>query len=160
MPLIEWCWEANSRASVGCVTIWVYFAALRRKGKDEGLPDAQKGDVSDLSSIMENVVIAHNTLNEMTWKAIQRWESLHPQTCDKVKLNRFIGRPNDMSPLAWIRQVLGGPTPFDRHDWYVLRDGEEVRYVIDFYFDDTKAGSSEVRVGYDDLPHCAQALYT
>lgn len=26
------------------------------------------------------------------------------------------------------------PPPFDRHDWYVLReDGQEVRYVIDYY---------------------------
>ena len=23
--------------------------------------------------------------------------------------------------------------PFDRHDWVVDRDGEEIRYVIDFY---------------------------
>ncbi len=34
--------------------------------------------------------------------------------------------------------------PFDRHDWFVDRCGEEVRYVIDFYFDDDKAGSPEV----------------
>lgn len=26
------------------------------------------------------------------------------------------------------------PPPFDRHDWYVLREGgQEVRYVIDYY---------------------------
>ncbi len=34
--------------------------------------------------------------------------------------------------------------PFDRHDWFVDRCGEEVRYVIDFYFDDDKAGSPKV----------------
>ena len=38
--------------------------------------------------------------------------------------------------------------PFDRHDWYVDRCGEEVRYVIDFYFDDEKAGSPEVSPTY------------
>lgn len=44
------------------------------------------------------------------------------------------------SPLARVRSWLGGPLPFDRHDWYVDRCGKEVRYVIDFYFDDNKAG--------------------
>lgn len=46
--------------------------------------------------------------------------------------------------MSWV----GGPLPFDRHDWYVDRCGEEVRYVIDFYFDDDKAGSPEVRQTY------------
>ena len=41
---------------------------------------------------------------------------------------------------------LGGSLPFDRHDWYVDRNGQEVRYVIDFYFDEEKAGSSDVSV--------------
>ncbi len=45
------------------------------------------------------------------------------------------------SPLARIRHWLGGPLPFDRHDWYVDRCGQEVRYIIDFYFDDNKAGA-------------------
>ena len=30
--------------------------------------------------------------------------------------------------------------PFDRHDWIVLRDGKEVRYVIDFYSGQPGAG--------------------
>jgi hypothetical protein len=34
--------------------------------------------------------------------------------------------------------------PFDRHDWVVDRCGQEVRYVIDFYFYDDKAGTPEV----------------
>jgi len=38
---------------------------------------------------------------------------------------------------AWF----GGPLPFDRHDWYVNRCGTEVRYVIDFYYDDDAAGT-------------------
>lgn len=50
------------------------------------------------------------------------------------------------SPLARISNWLGGSLPFDRHDWYVDRKGQEVRYVIDFYFDEEKAGSSDVRV--------------
>ena len=43
---------------------------------------------------------------------------------------------------------LGGSLPFDRHDWYVDRNGQEVRYVIDFYFDEEKAGSSDVSLDY------------
>lgn len=96
--------------------------------------------------MMESIVATHNGLNEMTWTALQKWEALHPESHGKVRLRRFIGRPNDISPLARLRQVMGGPVPFDRHDWYIVRDGKEVRYVIDFYFDETKAGSAEVRI--------------
>jgi hypothetical protein len=35
--------------------------------------------------------------------------------------------------------------PFDRHDWIVDRCGREVRYVIDFYFNEDKAGTPQVR---------------
>ena len=49
--------------------------------------------------------------------------------------------------MARLMSWVGGPLPFDRHDWFVDRCGEEVRYVIDFYFDDDKAGTSEVRKG-------------
>jgi cytochrome c heme-lyase len=47
------------------------------------------------------------------------------------------------SPLARIRSWLTGELPFDRHDWVVDRCGTEVRYVIDFYFYDDKAGTAE-----------------
>jgi hypothetical protein len=40
--------------------------------------------------------------------------------------------------------VFGHPLPFDRHDWTVVRpDGTEVRYVIDYYVDETKADEKE-----------------
>jgi hypothetical protein len=42
---------------------------------------------------------------------------------------------------------LTGELPFDRHDWVVDRCGQEVRYVIDFYFYDDKAGTSQVGGG-------------
>lgn len=143
-----WICSVELTLQASCILKWcnlhVQRTALKRKGKDDGVPGSQSGDDSDLSSVMESVVVTHNSLNEMTWRAIQKWENLHPENCDEVKLNRFIGRPSDVSPLAWICQVMGGPAPFDRHDWYVLRDGKEVRYVIDFYFDESKAGSPEV----------------
>lgn len=46
--------------------------------------------------------------------------------------------------MARLMSWMGHPLPFDRHDWYVDRCGTEVRYVIDFYFDDDKAGTPEV----------------
>lgn len=52
--------------------------------------------------------------------------------------------------MARLMSWIGGPLPFDRHDWFVDRCGDEVRYVIDFYFDDDKAGTPEV--GCDLVP--------
>ena len=74
-------------------------------------------------------------------RQVARWESLHAGECGGPALLRFRGRPDELSPLARLRGWAGGPLPFDRHDWYVDRCGREVRYVIDFYFDDAKAGA-------------------
>ncbi|EEP77752.1 cytochrome c heme lyase [Uncinocarpus reesii 1704] len=61
------------------------------------------------------------------------------------RLVRFMGRPQERTPKASMLQLMGWvypakygtPPPFDRHDWYVLRETpsgpKEVRYVIDFY---------------------------
>lgn len=107
--------------------------ALKRKGKGD---DVQEED-------MEAVVHTHNSMNEITWQKVMAWESLHWTECGYPKLLRFRGRPDDLSPLARIRSLFDGRLPFDRHDWYIDRCGKEVRYVIDFYFDDEKAGSEE-----------------
>jgi cytochrome c heme-lyase len=118
---------------------WVYpspqmfYNALKRKGKGDDVVEKD----------MESVVQAHNTMNELTWREVYAWEMLHKDECGDPSLVRFLGRPDDLSPLARIRSWLGGPLPFDRHDWYVDRCGKEVRYVIDFYFDDDKAGSPD-----------------
>lgn len=100
---------------------------------------------------MESVVASHNTLNEVTWRKVLLWESLHASedvgagSSPGPSLVRFMGKPHDLSPLARWRVFTGGPAPFDRHDWWVSRpNGEEVRYVIDYYFDDTRAGTPEV----------------
>lgn len=92
---------------------------------------------------MEAVVHAHNSMNEITWREVWTWEQLHRDECNSPALLRFLGRPDDLSPLARVRSWLGGPLPFDRHDWYVNRCGTEVRYIIDFYFDEDKAGSPD-----------------
>ena len=103
-------------------------------------------DEENMSNVMNSVVHTHNSMNEMTWDRVARWERLHPETAGHIKLNRFMGRPHDLSPLARLRTLFGYPAPFDRHDWYLLRgDDQEVRYVIDFYFDEAYAGRPEVR---------------
>lgn len=64
---------------------------------------------------------------------------------EQPRLIRFMGRPQELTPKARILQALGWlypakfgtEPPFDRHDWYVLRQTprgpKEVRYVIDYY---------------------------
>ena len=79
-----------------------------------------------------------------TWREVRRWESLRREECPPgPKLLRFRGRPDELSPLARLRAALGGPEPFDRHDWWVERCGTEVRYIIDFYFNEEHAGRED-----------------
>lgn len=39
------------------------------------------------------------------------------------RLLRFMGRPDDTTPKALAKMMLGHPLPFDRHDWVVDRGG-------------------------------------
>ncbi|KAI5782668.1 cytochrome c/c1 heme-lyase [Geopyxis carbonaria] len=142
--------------------VWEYpspqqmYNAMRRKGYADAPEDA-----------VESMVAIHNWLNEGAWAEISAWESkyrggvlghlglLKPATppleaasADEApRLLRFQGRRADVSPKARMYGALGrvfptrfgGPAPFDRHDWYVLRkppgeaEPREVRYVIDYY---------------------------
>ena len=109
---------------------WVYpsqqmfYNALHRKGKAEGVAE----------EALESVVAIHNNMNEQTWKQVLAWEALHCAECKTPKLLRFMGRPDDLSPKAFLKYHLGmAPRPFDRHDWTVDRCGTEVRYIIDYY---------------------------
>jgi cytochrome c heme-lyase len=124
----------------GTSSTWTYpspqmfFNALQRKGKGADVTEEDMGAV----------VAAHNTLNELTWAHVAGWEALRRAECGAPALLRFLGRPDDLSPAARWRALAGdGRRPFDRHDWYVDRCGREVRYVVDFYFDDAKAGSPQ-----------------
>ena len=51
----------------------------------------------------------------------------------------------DVQPKARFKNMIfGHPLPFDRHDWTIVRpDGTEVRYIIDYYVDETKASEKE-----------------
>ena len=130
---------------------WVYpseqqmYNAMRKKGwtniPEESIPV---------------VLQIHNHINERTWNQILEWENVNPSssttttTASNVQLVRFQGRPNDMSPKAYIFSSLLGlyDPPFDRHDWYVQNNnsntntnsssssqtGRIQRYVIDYYY--------------------------
>ncbi|KAK9805139.1 hypothetical protein WJX72_001482 [[Myrmecia] bisecta] len=130
---------ASSIPKGGTDGTWLYpspqmfYNALKRKSKGD---DVTEDD-------MNAVVHAHNSMNEMTWQHVLHWEQLHSEECPQPTLLRFRGRPDDLSPLARLAGWFGGELPFDRHDWYVDRCGKEVRYVIDFYFHDDKAGTPD-----------------
>ncbi|KAH7019334.1 cytochrome c/c1 heme-lyase [Ilyonectria destructans] len=136
------------------------YNALLRKGHTD----------TDITAV-EGMVSVHNYLNEGAWIEILEWEKRFgrglykgwqvckrgeehvPEELDRhwdgtesaPTLERFQGRPKDMTPKATMLQVLGWvypskfgiEPPFDRHDWYVSRqiNGEkkEIRYVIDYY---------------------------
>jgi len=83
-------------------------------------------------------------MNEKTWSKVLEWEEATAATGDDTdppKLLKFQGRPTDLSPKAAFKYYLfGHPLPYDRHDWTVLRhDGTTVRYVIDYYYDESRA---------------------
>jgi cytochrome c heme-lyase len=107
----------------------MFYNALARKGK---LAGATEDD-------MEVVVSIHNAMNEKTWQQLLQWETgLHGAELGPgcPKLRRFQGRPYELSFKAKVKSWLGYGFPFDRHDWYVDRgDGQERRYIIDYYFD-------------------------
>ncbi|GJJ11986.1 hypothetical protein Clacol_006224 [Clathrus columnatus] len=107
---------------------WVYpseaqfFAAMARKQHNPQASD------------MRVIVPIHNAVNERTWAAVKAWEDGRGgEKCGGLKLVSFKGRPDDRSPKAWAKVLLGYTAPFDRHDWTVDRCGKRIRYVIDFY---------------------------
>ncbi len=85
----------------------MFWNALTRKGKAEG---AKEED-------MEVVVAIHNNMNENTWRQVLAWERLHQQEKGESegqgeggvmpRLSRFMGKPDDLSPKAWCKSVLG-----------------------------------------------------
>lgn len=115
----------------------MFYNALKRKGKGD--------DVDE--ELVSTILKIHNNMNEQTWEKVVDWEKLHIGECNEYPvLTRFMGRPHDLSPRAWLaHHVLGKEKPFDRHDWFVSRCGKEVRYVIDYYHDESKSP-------FDELP--------
>ena len=83
---------------------WVYpspsqfYTALQRKNRNPRQED------------MDIVVPIHNAVNERTWNEVMKWENeaLGPAAAkDAVQLVNFKGRPNDRTPRAWWKILLG-----------------------------------------------------
>ncbi|KDO31566.1 hypothetical protein SPRG_03495 [Saprolegnia parasitica CBS 223.65] len=132
-----------------------YFNAMKRKGWDP-----QERD-------MKVIVSIHNTINEKGWAEVVEMEkTLHGDayTRGDPKLVRFMGRPKDFTPKARLLNLFGmANLPFDRHDWIIDRNGEEVRYVIDFYTGHPTPGKPisvymDVRPALDNIGNAVDRL--
>ena len=127
-----------------------YYNAMKRKGYDP-----QEKDVPIVLAI-------HNLVNEKGWADIKQWEQIRGSHVPKLK--KFLGRPKDISPKARLLNFFGYSLPFDRHDWIIDRNGEEVRYVIDFYKGHQAQGSPisihlDVRPALDSFPALFDRIY-
>ena len=133
-----------------------FHNALVRKGMETAEED------------VDMMVLIHNFLNERAWQEVVAWEKLAGSDASQLQLARFQGRPGTLSPRARLFGWLGwampnsysSEPPFDRHDWVIRRgptdahpNGEEVRYVIDYYSsDDSDDGSDEASFNLDVRP--------
>lgn len=113
-----------------------YFNAMKRKGYNP-----KEDEVGPILAI-------HNVINERSWAEIYRWEQFRGNA--NPKLLRFMGKPKELSPKAKFLSSIGRAPPFDRHDWIIDRDGEEIRYVIDFYSIESR--KSDPHVVESNLP--------
>lgn len=79
---------------------WVYpspaqfHAALQRKER--------AGEAKD----MDIIVPIHNAVNERCWEQVMQWEAKEGPL-DQVKLISFKGRPQDRTPRAWFKTIIG-----------------------------------------------------
>ena len=116
----------------GTDTTWLYpspqmfWNSLHRKGKADGVVETD----------VNTVILIHNEMNERTWKQLLSWESVHSgeHQPGEPALRHFMGNPYKLSPKARMKSWVGFGFPFDRHDWYVDRGGQERHYIIDYYF--------------------------
>lgn len=81
---------------------WVYpsqaqfYAAMERKNHNPHAPD------------MKVVVPIHNAVNERTWAEVMRWEAGQGgDKCGGIRLVSFKGRPNERTPRARWKTLLG-----------------------------------------------------
>lgn len=94
--------EASSSSSSDSASSskWVYpspsqfFSALQRKDRNPKQED------------MDTVVTIHNAVNERTWQEVMKWEREAGEDV-QPQLVTFKGRPNDRSPRAWWKVLIG-----------------------------------------------------
>ncbi|SCP03529.1 cytochrome c heme lyase, putative [Plasmodium malariae] len=103
-----------------------FYNSLLRKNKDIDI------------NYIDAVVNVHNEVNEESWKHILKYEHMHKKKCSHVTLQRFLGKFDDLTFKAKFRSFFSRlGRPFDRHDWYINRCGTEVKYILDYYNDET-----------------------
>ncbi|KAI8903553.1 cytochrome c/c1 heme-lyase [Gorgonomyces haynaldii] len=73
-----------------------FYNALKRKGKEA--PE----------EAIDMMVDIHNFLNEESWNEILRWEKKYHCDCNNVKLEKFMGKPDQLSPLARFYMTVYG----------------------------------------------------
>lgn len=102
---------SSSTTATGSGEKWVYpspsqfYTALQRKNRSPREED------------MDIVVPIHNAVNEQTWREVMKWEneaisgSTDPRAANtnpnNVQLVSFKGRPQDRTPRAWWKVLLG-----------------------------------------------------
>ncbi|KOB63339.1 hypothetical protein PFHG_05120 [Plasmodium falciparum HB3] len=67
------------------------------------------------------------------------------------KLIKFVGYPTKLSIKAFMLTLIGYNKPFDRHEWYIDRCGNTIKYIIDYY-DGKKEKNSAVSIYIDARP--------
>ena len=58
----------------------------------------QKCSLANILPCTDCLVFA--AMNELTWRSVLQWESLHHETCSDPKLLRFMGKPHDLRQAA------------------------------------------------------------
>ena len=158
--------SASSAYSSGSVTLESGLHPLGELTPDGAIPAAGRGNSSDGQTWVNPsanslyralkrkqkaieptdalaVSTVHNAVTDNTWQCILEYEQHHTAACPEgPSLARFYGMDGIYSAKArFVNGVLGGPLPFDRHDWIVDRCGKEVRYVIDYYSVEVPTGT-------------------
>jgi hypothetical protein len=104
----------------------MFWNALKRKNKSNHVSEHD----------IEAVIRIHNGTNERAWLNVMEWEKCFKSQCDDPTLLKFMGKPQAPSIRSWWNKTILRKNHFDRHDWIIDRCGKEVRYILDFYYED------------------------
>ena len=77
-----------------------FYNALKRKGKEAPAEN------------IDMMVDIHNFLNEACWQEIVKWEQRFHCDCKNLRLIKFQGRPDELSPKAWFYTNFRGFVSF------------------------------------------------
>lgn len=125
-----------------------FYNSLLRKNKY-----VEKNDV-------DAVVMVHNEVNEITWNHILKYEYMHKKECNKVTLNRFVGKFDELSFKARFKSLFTNlGRPFDRHDWYINRCGVEVKYILDYYNDESMNDDKQIYIDARPAPNSISNIW-